>query len=89
MISKKIHQILAVVISIWVNSIFCFYAFLAATAVPQLYHALTCLANPEPAAESEVYAFVIVSDFVKSLSGEVVPIYTPTSDADFSTEHVN
>lgn len=56
---------------------------------PQLYRALTCLANPEPAAESEVYAFVIVSDFVKSLSGDVVPIYTPTSDVDMHTKHVN
>ena len=54
-----------------------------------LYRALTCLANPEPAAWSEVHAFIIVTDFGKLFSGEVVPIYTPTSVVGLPTEHIN
>ena len=54
-----------------------------------LYRALACLANPEPAAWSEVHAFIIVTDFGKLFSGEVVPIYTPTSVVGLPTEHIN
>lgn len=86
---KKIHPIRTVAISASANSLsfpLCFFD--GGHGWPTAVRALRLLGGLSQWL-GQKSTLVVVVDFVRSPSGDVAPIYTPTRDAASPTEHAN